>query len=525
MEDAAENETTPNQNEEGERSKRPNVINKKVERIKQPLISLLTFSLLGVSTFLTLKPVLTTNVGADDLLNPFSQLFHVGTDPITVLRSSSRLVSATGHFNYLGQAIGSLAVLAWTVLVGQLGIHFNTVYAATKLLTYSATIASGVWLIRLIRFGEDTRISRARTWVLVTLALILPLQIHIPWSNDPVASYPLSGFLTAASGIAFIGLAHSSVGSTNWARLSLAGLVGVAIVLYYEFNSFAVLAAAPPIASLVWRARSEVRRVLLILMQSAVVVGPASIVTLYFFFRNRAGSAAYTGTVISLSPPFPTTFRNALVSALPASSWRIGSDWLGFWPNMIGRQLLPLVAGLLLLAVVWWLPQLTRSQSAMEPSSTNMLSPVLMTASLLIYWFGATFTQAGTLKVQQEAVRIGQVYNYYAVGALCFGLIAVIGVVSLRRRQVIAATLLVVTCVIGLGQYSVNHAVMKQYNAATSSTQGLLNSIDPAVPNDQRCAALDSWKSVGWPEYYWLDMELGLQRIGEIYWQQPFCQR
>jgi hypothetical protein len=181
--------------------------------------------------------------------------------------------------------------------------------------------------------------------------------------------------------------------------------------------------------------------------------------------------------------------------------------------------------GLLLLAISWRLRPIVGAGTPLEDRSSAKVKPILVVGSLLIYWFGATFTQAATLKVQQEAVRIGQVYNYYAVGALCFGLIVIIGVSSIRGRRALASALLISTCIVGVVQYSFNSAVTHQYNAATSSTGGLLTSIDPNVPNEQRCAALDLWKSVGWPEYYWLDMELGLQRLGEVYWQQPFCER
>jgi hypothetical protein len=41
---------------------------------------------------------------------------------------------------------------------------------------------------------------------------------------------------------------------------------------------------------------------------------------------------------------------------------------------------------------------------------------------------------------------------------------------------------------------------------------------------EERCAALNSWKTMGWPEYYWLDMELGLNESYKIFHGEAFCE-
>jgi hypothetical protein len=285
------------------------------------------------------------------------------------------------------------------------------------------------------------------------------------------------------------------------------------------------MSVLPLILHQLWTSRSTVRTLAVSLARAGLLVGPAAATTVYFFLKNRAGSAAYSGTEISLGSPFATTFRNALLSSLPGSSWGIGSDWLGATPDIFGRHLFPFIAGLLLLAVAWRGRSVSKNHHPEVARLSRQVNPSLVIGSLLIYWLGATFTQAATVKVQQEAVRIGQVYNYYAVGAMCFSLIVLIVFVNVRPRRILAAVLLISACVLGLGQYSFNSAVTERYNAATVFTGSLLNSIDPDQANEERCAALDFWKSAGWPEYYWLDMELGLQRLGEVYWQQPFCSR
>jgi hypothetical protein len=187
---------------------------------------------------------------------------------------------------------------------------------------------------------------------------------------------------------------------------------------------------------------------------------------------------------------------------------------------------MPLTVGLILISFMVFFHNVH-----IEKVNTIAITPlrVLVVCSpFVLYWAGATFTQASTLKVQMEAVRLGQVYNYYAVGATCFALLLVIGLFLInwsRVHAVLQLGLFAFALLFGAYQYIVNWNVMVQFNGATSGGSQLLVAFAERPPMPERCNALNVWKSVGWPEYYWLDMELGLNQSYKIYHGEPFCEQ
>jgi hypothetical protein len=141
---------------------------------------------------------------------------------------------------------------------------------------------------------------------------------------------------------------------------------------------------------------------------------------------------------------------------------------------------------------------------------------------------GATFTQTSTIKVQQEALRIGQVYNYYAVGAVCSA--AIVAVLLMRvdfskLKFITKSSLIALLFTFGAFQFVVNWNVTTQFNGALSGNRNLLVAFADRPPMVERCQAFDAWKSMGWPEYYWLDMELGMNESYRIYHGEEFCKR
>lgn len=498
------------------------------ESLKDAVARLAPWAVFLTATALLLRPILITSIAADDLLNPFSQIYHAGTGIDPILRHTIHDVSATGHFNYIGQAIGNLVVLVYTYLIGNFSIRYSLVYGLSRYLSYVITFLVAARALRDLGGLIGLRIGVWRSRFVVLLLFAAILQIHVPWSNDPVASYPLAGYVTAAIGIGFISLYMRVHETQKIAHAVWAGAVGVVAVLYYEFNTFAVLAVAPLIAVSLWQARSSRPLLVRRLAVSAICVVPAAITTLYFYFRNKAASADYTGTAMSLADPFFRTFRNGIFGAFPAASWGVANDWL---PNPIRPTTQSVMVPLVGIAII--LVAINRSErSSGEPARVPAGKLLLASSPFLVYWAGATFTQAATLKVQQEAVRLGQVYNYYAVGSTCFVVVSLLVFLWFRPRlsgwrfRAVGSRLLVaVVALLTVAQFVVNWNVMVQFNGATSGSSRLMIAFADAPPMDQRCAALDTWKTMGWPEYYWLDMELGLNAAYRIYKNEEFCKR
>ncbi len=480
---------------------------------------------LSAAAFL-LRPVLLTAIAADDLINPFAQIYHAGTGMSPILRRTWDSVSATGHFNYVGQTFGSFVVAIWNYLIGNFGIRYSFVYASTKYLVYILCIEISARTLRqtLNFVGTVTDIWPMRISIL--LAIALPIQIHIPWSNDPVASYPLSGYLTATVGIAFVLLIFKLIKDGGLWFSTMTGIYGACAVLYYEFNSFAVLSVAPILGYFIWRSKDEKKALRSSVAKSFIAILPAATTTIFFYFKNRAASADYSGTAISLADPFVKTFTQGFVSVFPGSSWKLAFDWLPnslVYPTTYWKQLFIgfLSVALILLFRRRWTP-------VVKNRERSLFQLLIATSPFFIYWIGATFTQTSTVKVQQEAVRIGQVYNYYAVGAVCLAIVLVFVLTLVNWSRVLPAIkILLLTGFLSLGafQYFINWNVTTQFNGALSGNRNLLVAFAERPPMPERCAALDAWKSMGWPEYYWLDMELGMNASYEIYHGEQFCKR
>lgn len=476
------------------------------------------------ATWCLLRPALLTTLAADDLINPFSQLYHSGASLPTVIRKSAGPVTANGHFNYLGQAIGAFALFVWLYLIGKVGIHYGTVYASTKFLVYLILLLVAAELLREIMRYFGIRVSpwRARVSVLVTVVALI--QIHIPWSNDPVASYPLAGFLTVAIGLTLVLLAVRAVQTWSWAGAVTTGVVGVLGVLYYEFNVFAVAAIVPLLAYGLWQVRSSRRDFGSRLVRTLVMILPAMITTIGLYLRNQQYSTNYEGTSVQVTSGFVRATKNGLISSLPATSWKRANEWLTpdsrFTWFSVGLVLLGgiFILGLVLLDGAGTVMRQRNGRSI----DRNFWCVIL---GLIIYWFGATVTQTSTAKIQREASGIGQVYNYYAVGAVVVGLVGAIAFLSLfgtwgrRWRLILVPIVLVAT----LYQHQINSQVTNQFNRVLVPNGNLLNVFHEVRDNTQRCQALEWWKSLGWPEYYANDMEKGLDLAYVMYRGYEFC--
>ncbi len=475
---------------------------------------------------LLLRPVLLTNISADDLINPFSQIYHAGTSIDSVLRRTWDVVPRTGHFNYVGQTFGSIVVMIWTYLIGNFGIRYSLVYATTKFIVFLLCLAIGTTAIKqlLDSLNQVRNIWLIRVTVLVVVTTTL--QIHVPWSNDPVASYPLSGFLTAVIGVSYIVLVTKFFNTKRWYVALGVGLFGATTVLYYEFNAFAILAVAPVLVVAILKKLRLGQSVLHQMFISLLFILPAALTTIYFYLTSKASAVNYSGTSLSLSDPFISTFSKGIASALPATSWSIASEWLtgplGEYRFSLSQYVLGLVlAGVIVLISLF-------GSKLQNVSRVSVSSSLLGFIPFVIYWFGATFIQTATEKVQLESVRLGHVYNYYAVAALCSAIIFVTLLFLVpwtKANKLLRYGLMSIALTVGGFQYLLNWNVMRQFNGVTSGSSQLLAVYSDKPPMLERCEALDKWKSMGWPEYYWLDMELGLNESYKIFHGEAFCDR
>jgi hypothetical protein len=477
------------------------------------------------ATWLALRPLLTTAIVADDFLNPFHQYNQTGFHPGGLWRSAWSGAGAAGHFNYVGQIVGTASLSAWMWLISEAGLRFSTVYAATKLIVFVLCAVTAGSFTRLACDLLGRQVSPWRCRIVSSVALFGTLQLHVGWSNDPVGSYPLSGFASATVGFGalclFLVAMRSASAGMVWAS---AGALVVAL-LYYEMNAALVGAAAPVVVWASLRDRRTRGAWPAVLTYAPVVVMP-TLVAVAMQLRASPKSANYEGTAVAVDGKLLETYIQNVLSSLPGSAWAVSRRWLN---EPFEIDLVPLGTFTIIAAFIGVCAWRTPVQPALQPSRLRSVLGVVVLAVPLMYWFGATLLQSATAKVQNETHGIGYVYNFYAVGAtaiavmLSITFLLVVPVGQLGRVMRWGALLVVLAYV--LVQGVVNWNLATRFNEVTVPNQRLLVAYSEQLPVEQRCEALDNWTAGAWPDYYEAGMIDGLDHAYRSFHGEPFCPR
>jgi hypothetical protein len=467
-----------------------------------------------------LRPVLITAITADDFQNPFSLWFRTGPSFREVVRSGWDGAGAVGHFNYIGQIFGNAATWAQMIAMSEFGIRYSEMYAAIKFVAFVLCALAGAAYVRRGSAMVGSPIGAWTSRILVSALLFFTLQLHMPWSNDPTGSYPLSGFVPAAIGFAMLVAMLRAVASSGRGAPWLVAVVGVVAVLYYEINAAAVAAAAVIGLGAVLDARKDGRAVATAVRLAPAVVVP-TLVTTYLQLRASSSSVNYEGTSIDRSGTV-STFARGLVSSLPGAAWGQSREWLTVPVALRSGALLSLFVGGLALAL---LARHRPSEAPPRPRRSWFLAGFVLAPAC--YWFGATLIQSATAKVQNEATRVGKVYNFYAMGSVAVAVLLAIAIHLVPWNRVtrsLAAPAIVVASLFAFVQVSVNWNVMERFNGFTRPNQRLLLAYSEQWDEPERCAALTEWAAGIWPEYYEVGMIVGLDAGYQHFHGEPFCE-
>jgi hypothetical protein len=476
---------------------------------------------LGVSV-LVLRPILITTIVADDFLNPFSQLTEVGLSPWEMIEYGWDAASSVGHFNYLGQVFGALYTGLTMWLASEFGIRFSTMYAVVKLAVFIGTAVAAGALLREFCAFLGVGISTWRSRVLVSAILFSTLQLHNFWSNDPVGSYPTSGFGAAILGLIAMFFGVRAVRLEHRWSPAVAGLAATAALLYYEINVAVVAALAVLVAFEIVMVDSPDRRRRLVRLAPMVAIPLAVVVILQL--RSTEASANYEGTTVNLGGTLFATFGKSLVSSLPASAWNLSREYLQGSVMLRSNAVATLAVAAAVVATVAARSAIRRSTQP-APESPSWWKVGAVVATLVTYWTGATFIQSATAKVQAEVTRIGQVYNYYAIGATVIAIILALAFHLYARHvpKALVPALLVMVATFVITQFMITWNLSERFNAATAPNRSLLVAYTEQWSTEERCEALWNWSAGAWPDYYELGMIEGLDVAYRRFHGEPFC--
>jgi hypothetical protein len=475
------------------------------------------FFLISALIAIGMRPILTTVVVADDLIGPFSIFSEVGPSLRQHLRMGYEAASY-GHFNYLGQIIGAFISWLWLNLM-LVGIRYSTIYFFTKFIVFVCLVYTTAAATCSIAQLWNVRLPRGSLRIMIAITMIATFQLHLVWSNDPVASYPMSGYFSVILGFVALWSASKLLKKDrSLVQWVLAPTLLLCAILYYEMNialipTIAVLATGHHLYNSPNR-KSALRH--LVRFASAYI--PPVVLVLFLQYQNAPKSASYDGTAIALSGKAIETFGKMMVSSLPFSSWHLGRAWVFKYPTIQNSVMLISALVLLITLSIW----------SVKATQRHMISRKVfwIIPSLVTYWIFATAIQSATVKVQNEASKIGAVYNFYAVGStvfvVCFSVVALVIIGRVKRpnlKVLFISMIMVVSC----SQVFLNNAIQRQHFQLLPQSRNLLVSFSERLPIESRCSFLQTWLTMGWPTYYSNSMTTGLERSFLYKFNEPFC--
>lgn len=478
-----------------------------------------------VVTFLIsigLRPILTTVVVADDFIGPFSMFTDAGPAIMDHLRVSWEAASY-GHFNYVGQLIGGLVNWTWMQLMLN-GIRYSTIYFFTKLFIYIAVVYAATSSLSAIAKLWDYQINNNRMRIFLALSLIATLQLHLVWSNDPVASYPMSGYASVVFGLIALKMcADFLINPLSISRCIFAAGSLLFAILYYEMNIALIPAIAILTFSYVLTNRERRSTAVKTILRVGMIYAIPALLVVELQRRNAGDSVAYEGTAIRLAGSMVSTFGKLTVSSMPFSSWHLAGDWIIDFQHITNYLVLFFLFSFVAIGAVWQIrARVTESGTAKHRVLWWWLP------TFLTYWTAATAIQSSTVKVQNEAKRIGYVYNFYSVGSLVCALsIAAALYIYFSKNRPVVKTLPIIAVILSLciSQMYINQSIQEQHFKMLPQNRNLLVSFSERWPKEARCSALETWLQMGWPTYYSNAMTTGLERSFKHEFGEPFCGR
>ncbi|MEO6157495.1 MAG: hypothetical protein ABIQ39_07670, partial [Ilumatobacteraceae bacterium] len=450
-----------------------------------------------VLSWIVLRPALLITISLDDFVNPFFVYDKYGSNPWHLAANTTRDLFRNGHFNVVGEVFGAFVYASWNYLITW-GVRYSLIYATTKfvVLIFCALVAARLLRTLASLCGREVTVWRAR--VLVALCLFTTLQIHVPWSLDPVGSFPLFGYLPAALGMLALDLAIAAMRRSDRRSAALAGAALCGAILYYEINVAVVVALVPVVVLLCWRRHHAGVGIGPTVLRGASIVGAPAVMTVALMALAARTNIGYTGTDVSIGGLGPRLVARTIFGSLPGAAWGAARQWLGSSFELTAVTAISAVAvGAAVLLVGYTNTSDAESPEADRSHPTVGWRGALVVASVpVIIWLAATMIQTVTTKVGDDTARLGYVYNYYAYGSVGVVLTALVLAPVVPRRDVLKLArpaLLLAALAFVVAQMAVNDTVTREFDRRLAVNSALLVAYSEHHAEPQRCAALRAW--------------------------------
>lgn len=416
------------------------------------------------------------------------------------------------HFNALGQVISNVWVKAWIEASVFLGLDLHVGFWILKTSVFGLSMLSIVFFL-----NKVFKIQYLVSSLLAAVVFSSTIQIHTPWSNDPVTNFTLAGYFSTSFALIAMSIYVVAIRSNSTLKLGFASAINLVAISMYEIN-FSVIV----FQIVVWLyyvkinslSRSQKLKTLTPILSAIVFVW------LYRVFGARSDSS-YGGTTIAVDGSPITTLAWNLISSLPGSAWRISTQFISL-DQLSFKWLLWLFTSILLasLAVTFAL-RMAATVRADSPNRETDESAILV--GLVLWSIAATAIQSLTQKVQAETTALGYVYTFYASTSVAFILVASYLLYRFSRKWFLMGVVgsfissaMVVQMFVNL---QLNNWLWSNYGPNVA----LVSVATRAFDADIRCQHLNVWLGGSWPEYYELETTKGLDLYSKEINGEQFC--
>jgi hypothetical protein len=463
-------------------------------------------------------PLVKTPLIADDFGIALGQSFRVNQSwPDQWDLAWSSIFSGT-HFNLIGNFIAMLWIKLWISLSVTFDLNLHLGFWVLKVLVMAGTALSIAW------FASKHFLLPIRYSIIASTLLFSTLiQIHAPWSNDPVTNFTLAGFFVVPFALFAISsyIVFLEKQTLRWLVISFS--TGLLATLIYEINfaivGFQVVFLFTFLIAAKFKGSSLQRKSLIFLSAPSGLL-----IFCVYVLRSFAADDAenYGGTSISISLRTLTTFAYNMISSLPFSAFFKSIGYV----NGSAFSKLNLILVVTFIALMSYLLSQTFIRRAVileKLEKANPVSNTVISVGLLFWIFSGVGIQSITSKIQMETHSIGSVYTFYAVSYVGLTLILLANLRFFFRKEI----LLIFSAFMLVGltalQLQINLGLKVWLNQNLQPNMNLVALATGESTPVERCAALEVWLAGSWPEYYESETVVGLNMYSMLENNEEFC--
>lgn len=436
---------------------------------------------------------------------------------------------STSYVTPVAGTTGFLQFSTVWALASWLNLSFAESWATLRIVWILVALLASSWALSTWLPSTRIRMPSKQTRLLALFSIqagiaVATLQVHAPWSNDPVVSYPVAGWASTALGFCYLGSLGKALLAVRRQRLwiMVTGVLGMALALSYTMMVSAIIAGLV-LATLCTAKTSPMSR-----HKTAIFTATSLPLLAYAIIQlvRLLGPMTYDGTepgsiglALQSLPPF-------IGGSIPLTSLSLASQHQDAVAP-VSWIAAPVISSLVLICFGMILVRRSPQSSLSTTRSPGQLPLWIFVAGLSTFWFSSSALTALSSRYQVELnAEIGRVHMFYAAGALCVTAILAILILAIPRGdfKMTLGILLVLITASSVIQGAANAHVISALKASFTVNNTVLDTLDSTdVLMKDRCHVLWRFANSGLPDYYWQQVLTGSRKYFLHKFGVPIC--